>query len=222
MTAATQASTVPHRQSKAEEVVNAITHGLGIPMSIAALVVLVVQAVHHSAWHVVSVSIFGGSMILLYMASCVYHAVCAYKPNRVFQILDHAFIFVLIAGTYTPFLLCCLRGPFGWTFFAIVWGMAIGGIVMKALVLPKHEKSTSVIYLIMGWLSVFAVFELIAKVPTTGLVWLAVGGLLYTIGVIFFVLDRIRFNHAVWHLFVLGGSLSHVLAVFYGVVPNAG
>lgn len=189
-------------------------------MSIAALVVLLIQASDHTAWHVVSVSVFGASMILLYLASCVYHAACAWKPRRVFQVLDHAFIFILIAGTYTPFALVNLRGPFGWTLFGIVWAMAIGGIVLKAILLPRYEKSTSAIYLGMGWLSLFAMFELIAKVPTTGVIWLVIGGVFYTVGVAFFLMDRVRYAHAVWHFFVLGGSLSHVLAVFYGVVPS--
>ncbi len=214
------ASANPHRQSRLEEIVNSVTHGLGIPMSIVALVVLVVQAMNHTTWHVVSVSIFGGSMILIYMASCLYHAVCVHKHRRVFQVLDHCFIFVLIAGTYTPFTLVNLRGPVGWTMFGIVWTLAIAGIIMKCLVLPRYDKSSSVIYLVMGWIAVFGAFELIDKVPMTGVVWLAIGGAFYTIGVIFFLLDRIRFAHAIWHVFVLGGSLSHILAVFHGVVPS--
>lgn len=210
----------PLCQSHGEELANSITHGLGIPLSIAGLVILVVQAVKHSTWHVVGVSVFGASMILLYMASCIYHAIYAHRPKRVLQVLDHAFIFVLIAGTYTPFVLVNLRGTMGWWLFGIVWGLAIAGILMKAFFLPKFEKIGSLIYLAMGWLVCTVIAEVVAKVPHAGVVWLVIGGLCYTVGVIFFVMPKVRFAHAIWHLFVLAGSISHFFAVLYGVVPS--
>jgi len=210
----------PLCQSHGEELANSITHGLGIPLSIAGLVILVVQAVKHSPWHVVGVSVFGASMILLYMASCIYHAIYAHRPKRVLQVLDHAFIFVLIAGTYTPFVLVNLRGTSGWWLFGIVWGLAIAGIVMKVFLLPRFEKVSSLIYLAMGWLVCTVIAEVIAKVPHMGVVWLVIGGVCYTVGVIFFVMPKVRFAHAIWHLFVLAGSISHFFAVLYGVVPS--
>lgn len=207
-------------QSPAEEVANSVSHGIGVPLGLAALAVLVPRAIHHgTAWHVVSVSVFGASLVLLYLVSCLYHAVTRPGAKRLLQVLDHAFIFVLIAGTYTPFVLVTLRGPWGWSLFALVWGLALAGIVLKAILLPRYDKSTSFLYVAMGWLVLVALKPLVASLPTAGLAWLVAGGAFYTLGVVFFLLDRIRFAHFVWHLFVLAGSVCHILAVLYGVLP---
>ena len=206
-------------QSRPEEVVNTITHGLGVPLSIAALVVMIVKAAPLSAWHVVGVSIFGTSLVSLYLASCIYHAVCIKAPQRLFQVLDHVFIFVLIAGSYTPWVLVNLRGPWGWTLFGMVWGIAVVGIVIKAILLPRYQKLGSALYIAMGWLVCIAFDQIVASVPPIGIMWLVAGGLCYTMGVIFFISSR-PFAHAIWHVFVLAGSTCHFFAVLSGVIVS--
>ncbi len=215
------ASTKPAltNQTRAEEVLNTITHALGIPLSIAALIVMVIQAAPLGTWHMVGVSVFGASLILLYTASRVYHAVCIRCPRRIFQVLDHVFIFVLIAGSYTPWLLVNLRGPWGWTLLGLVWGIAIAGIVIKAILLPRFQKLGSALYLAMGWLVCIALEPLVANVAPLALTFLVAGGLSYSMGVIFFLSSR-KYAHAIWHLFVLAGSFFHFLAVIYGVTVH--
>lgn len=209
----------PLCQSVPEEVTNSILHGVGALLSIIALPILAVEAHRHgNVWTMVGCSVFGASLVLLYVTSCLYHAFHTPKLKRVFQVLDHGFIFILIAGTYTPFVLGPLRSPQGWTLFGLVWGLAVAGIVLKALLLPRFEKPTSALYLAMGWLICLALPQIIQEVPRLGIIWLVVGGVAYTAGVVFFVLERVRFFHAIWHLFVLGGSISHFFAVLYGVI----
>lgn len=206
-------------QSVPEEATNSILHGIGALLSVAGLAVLVVQALlHGDSWMVAGCGVFGASLVLLYATSCLYHAFSTPRLKRVFQVLDHGFIFILIAGTYTPFVLGPLRGPLGWTLFGLVWALAAGGIVMKALLLPRFEKSTSLLYLLMGWLICLALPQLLQQVPAPGVTWLVAGGVAYTVGVLFFVLEKVRFFHAIWHVFVLAGSVSHFFAVLYGVV----
>jgi hemolysin III len=206
-------------QSHPEELTNSILHGIGALLSVAGLAILVaLAAIHADIWTVVSCSIYGASLVLLYVTSCLYHAFFTPRLKRVFQVLDHSFIFILIAGSYTPFVLGPLRSPFGWTLFGTIWALAAGGIVLKALLLPRFEKSTSLLYVLMGWLICLALPQLLQEIPRLGVVWLVIGGVLYTAGVVFFVLERVRFFHAIWHLFVLGGSISHFFAVLYGVV----
>jgi len=171
-----------------------------------------------SAWHLVGVSVFGGSLVLLYLASTLYHSVTSPRAKRFFQVLDHALIFVLIAGTYTPWLLVNLRGPWGWSLLFTVWGMALSGIVIKAFLLPRFDKLGTVLYLVMGWLICVAFDPLLDNINAAGLAWLVAGGVAYTAGVIFYLTERLRFAHAVWHVFVLAGSVCHVLAVIYGVL----
>ena len=206
-----------------EELANSIIHGVGALLSMLGLAVLVTLARRRGdPWVLVGVSIFGVSLVLLYTVSCVFHALYATRAKGVFQKLDHSFIFVLIAGSYTPFLIVNLRGPWGWSLLGVIWTLAAGGIVLKSLLLPRYEKRTSVIYIVMGLLMVAAITEVIATVPRLGIIWLIVGGAFYICGVVFFVLERVPYFHAVWHLCVIAGSVSHFFAVLYGVVWRAG
>jgi len=175
-----------------------------------------------SAWHVVGVSVFGGSLVLLYGASAIYHCVTSHERKRLFQILDHAMIFVLIAGSYTPWLLVSLRGPWGWSLLAVIWALALGGIVLKTILLPRFNRLGTALYIVMGWLVCVAIRPLVASVDALGIVWLVAGGLCYTGGVFFYLKDRWRYAHFIWHLFVLAGSACHVVAVIVGVLVPPG
>lgn len=206
-------------QSVPEEITNSILHGIGAILSVAGLVFLVTHpSAHEDIWKLVGCSVFGASLVLLYVTSCLYHAIHTPVLKRVFQILDHGFIFILIAGTYTPFVLGPLRSPLGWTLFGLVWGLAAAGIVLDALLPLRLKKLTSALYLAMGWLICVALPQVIQHIPRPGVIWLVAGGVTYTAGVIFYVLGRKPFFHAIWHVFVLGGSVSHFFAVLYGVV----
>lgn len=207
--------------SLGEEIANSITHGIGAGLSIAGLVVLVVSAARlGDPWCVVSFSIFGASLIMLYVISTLYHALHHPGAKHVFKILDHASIYFLIAGTYTPFTLVSIRGAWGWTLFGIIWGLAIIGIVFKALFIDKNKKLSLVIYILMGWLVLIALRPMLANVAFGGILWLTIGGLLYTGGVIFYRLKSVRYMHTVWHLFVLGGSFCHFFAILLYVAPR--
>lgn len=210
------------KYSFAEEVAHATTHGLGIPLSIAALVVLVALAsVRGNAWHVVACSIYGATLVLLYTASTLYHAVPQPRAKGIFRALDHMAIYLLIAGTYTPFLLIYLRGGWGWSLMGIVWGLALVGVA-RELGLGLRMRGTflsALLYLGLGWVAVVAVRPIFHTVPTGCLVLLLMGGLAYSGGVVFFCWGRVPFNHAIWHLFVLAGSLFHFCAVLYYVIP---
>jgi hemolysin III len=204
-----------------EEIANSITHGIGAGLAIAALVILVVSAARlGDPWRVVSFSIYGASLILMYLASTLYHALHHAGAKHVFKILDHSAIYLLIAGTYTPFTLVSLRGAWGWTLFGIIWGLAITGIVFKAIFIEKNKKLSLVIYILMGWLIIIAIRPMLATVALGGMLWLAAGGVLYTGGVIFYRLKSIKYMHAVWHLFVLGGSICHFFAILFYVAPR--
>ena len=205
-------------ESPAEELANTISHGIGACLSIAALVTMIVLAAPQSAWHVVGVSIFGASLVLLYLASMVFHWVTSEKLKNLFHILDHSFIFVLIAGSYMPWLLVTIRSPLGWTIFGVIWSLTIVGIILKVIFLPKYQKLGTAVYIAMGWIIVFAGKPLLEKAGVVELSWLAAGGLCYTVGVIFFLMKGKKFAHLVWHLFVMGGSACHVTAVFQGVI----
>lgn len=197
-----------------EEIVNSITHGIGTLLSIAALVLLVVfAAIKGNAWHVVSFAIFGSTMILLYLSSTLYHSFQKPKIKNLFARFDHAAIFLLIAGTYTPYMLSSLRGGLGWTFFGIIWGLAITGAVIRSIYLTRFRKLMVVIYVLMGWMFVFALKSIIKITPVDSLVFLFIGGGLYTIGVIFYAWRNLKYGHGIWHLFVLGGSIMHFFAV---------
>jgi hemolysin III len=171
------------------------------------------------AWRIVSFSIYGASLVLLYLASTLYHSLSATRASNVFRILDHSCIYILIAGTYTPFTLISLRGQVGWTLFATVWVLAITGVVFKSVFMGRLKILSVVIYIVMGWIIVFALKPLLSALSTAGFVWLLIGGLSYTLGIIAFSLNRLKFNHAIWHLFVLGGSVCHFFALFFYVLP---
>ncbi len=202
------------KQSMGEEIANSITHGTGVGLSIAALVILVVFAAKQSdAWKVVSFSIYGASMIILYLASTLYHAFPQPNVKRFFRIMDHSSIFLLIAGTYTPITLGHLRGAWGWTLFGLIWGLAIIGVNLKIFAMSQLKRISVVIYIMMGWLAVIAIKPLMAATPASFLWWIGGGGVCYSFGVIFYVWKKLPYHHAVWHLFVLGGSVCHFFAM---------
>ena len=207
--------------SLGEEIANAIIHGIGAVFGIAALVILVVLAARQGdVWRIVSFSIYGVTLILLYLASTLYHGLRHAGAKRVFRILDHSSIFLLIAGTYTPFLLIRLRGGWGWSLFGVIWALAITGIVSKAVFINRLKKYSVLVYILMGWLIVVAIKPMLAAVPRHALWWLLAGGLCYTGGVAFYAMKSVRFSHAVWHLFVLAGSACHFLAILFYVLPK--
>ena len=204
-----------------EEKVNIITHAVGLLLSIAALVLLIIHASSNgSARHIVSFTIFGASMILLYSASTLYHYSQTPNLRRKLNILDHASIYVLIAGTYTPFTLVTLKGALGWTIFGITWGIALIGIFLKLFYTGKYDKISTIAYVAMGWIIIFAVKPLIENLPLNGLYWLLAGGVFYTIGAILYSIKKIKFNHAIFHIFVLLGSFSHFMAIYFYVLRH--
>lgn len=207
--------------SPAEEMANRITHGFGAAASLAGTIVLiVVAALNGSAWQAVSFSIYGASLIFLYAASTLYHSVRQPRLKHLFRIVDHAAIFALIAGTYTPFLLLNLRGGWGWSLFGIIWGLALLGIGFKAFHIRRLPKISVVFYVAMGWLCVIAMQEMLTQIPLGALIWLGAGGVCYTGGIIFYGWKRLPYNHAIWHLFVLGGSACHYFAILLYLSPS--
>jgi len=213
----TNSSILPKRhQSFGEEIANSISHGVGMLASLAAAPVLIVTAVQRgSVAGIIGTSVFAATMILLYLTSTVYHALPRNRVKQVFQVLDHGAIFLLIAGTYTPFTLGALRGTWGWILFGLVWSLALGGIVLKIVVGPRHPRISTTLYLAMGWLAIIAIKPLWLHVAPWGLFWLLAGGIAYTLGVVFFALDqRVRYCHFIWHLFVIAGTACHFIAVY--------
>ncbi len=205
-----------HVFTKGEEIANSIIHGIGALLSIAALVILIVHAsIHGTAWHVVSFTLFGVTMVLLYFSSTLVHAFPEGKVKDLFEIFDHSAIYFFIAGTYTPFLFIAVKGWIGWTLFGIVWGLAIGGTVFKSFFVKKFLHVSTLLYIVLGWLIVFAWGSIVDNVHPTGIVLLVTGGVLYTLGSIFYVWRGFKFHHAVWHLFVLAGSITHFFSVLY-------
>ena len=203
-----------------EEIANAVTHGIGTLLAIAALVLLVIfSSIYGNAWYVVSFSIYGSSLVILYTMSTIYHALPRGKAKDIFEIFDHSSIFLLIAGTYTPFELITLRSSVGWTLFGITWGMAIMGILFKVFFVKKFVVLSTLIYIIMGWMIVFAIKPLFEKLPIDGIVFLVIGGIFYTLGTIFYIRRKMKYHHAVWHLFVIGGSAMHFFAILFYVLP---
>lgn len=204
-----------------EEIAHTITHGISAVISLIGLIVLVALAVTAGdVWRIISFSIYGTTLVLLFSASTLYHGIQQPRLKRIFQICDHAAIFLVIAGTYTPFLLVSLRGRLGWTLMAVVWGIALLGVAFKILFIHRFQRLSVLVYVLMGWLSVVAINELLASVPATGLIWLAVGGAAYTIGIIFLAWKRIPYNHTIWHFFVMAGSLCHYFAIL-NLLPAA-
>ncbi|WP_411747067.1 PAQR family membrane homeostasis protein TrhA, partial [Psychrobacillus psychrotolerans] len=203
-----------HIFSKREEIANAIIHGIGAIFSIAALVILIVSsAMQGTAWHVVSFTLFGSSMVLLYLSSTLVHSFPAGRVKDFFEIMDHSAIYFFIAGTYTPFLFLAIKGALGWTLFGIVWGLAIGGTVFKAFFVKRFLHTSTLLYVVMGWLMVFGWKPLLENVSSQGLILLAIGGILYTVGAVFYVWRAFTYHHAVWHVFVLAASILHFFAV---------
>jgi hemolysin III len=204
----------------AEERINVASHALGLILSIAALAFLILRASRHGdAWHIVSFTVYGASMIALYAASTLYHSSRKPMTRMKLRAADHASIFVLIAGTYTPFALVTLQGPVGWTIFGITWGMALAGIVLKLFYTGRFTLLSVLLYVLMGWMIVLFIRPLIDRFPAEGLMWLLAGGAAYTVGAVIYSIPGIRFNHAVFHVLVLVGSVCHFVAVFQYVLP---
>ncbi len=208
--------------TRGEEIANWVTHGIGLLLSIAGLTLLVVfSSLRGDAWHVASFTVFGLTLLMLYTVSTIYHARRGGRAKALLLKLDHAAIFLLIAGTYTPFLLTSLRGPWGWSLFGVIWGLCGAGAVFQLFFGSRHRLTSTIAYLFAGWLIVVALKPLIASVPVGGLWLLLAGGLCYTFGVVFYLWRRLRYHHAIWHMFVLGGSTCHFLAVLLFLLPRA-
>lgn len=200
--------------SRREEVANAVTHGIGAALSVAALSLLVVFAsLRGTAWHVTSFAVYGATMLMLYTASTLVHSLREGKLKDLFETFDHSCIYLFIAGTYTPIMLTVLRSPLGWTIFGIVWGIAAAGIVFKAFFTKRFLFMSTLFYVLMGWMVVFVWGPLQAAMPAGGLHLLVAGGILYTLGSVFYVWRAFRYHHAVWHLFVVAGSVLHFFAI---------
>lgn len=204
-------------QSRGEELANSLSHGAGVVASIVATPFLVIRAMERGdAWFVVGACVFAATMILLYSASTFYHALRPGRLKHIFRIIEHSAIFLLIAGTYTPFTLGILRGAWGWSLFGIIWGLAAIGVLLKIISGATRPIAFTILYLLMGWLIVIAAKPFYASLPASGLAWLVAGGLSYTLGVIFFTYDsRLRYGHFIWHLFVMGGTTCHYFAVLW-------
>lgn len=208
--------------SKGEEIAHAVTHGIGVLGSIFGLVLLIVKAEpHHDPKLMVGVTIFGSSMVILYLASTLYHALTPLRAKRVFELLDYSAIYLLIAGSSTPFSLSVLGGAWGWSLFGVSWGLALAGILYEVVLKRPSNLLSLVFYLAMGWLLVIAVKPLMAALPTRGLLLIAAGGLCYSGGAVFYAWRGFPYHHAVWHLFVLGGTVFHYLCVLLYVIPRA-
>lgn len=201
-----------------EEKINVISHAFGLFFSVVALVLLVIRASNDgTVWHIVSFSIFGFSLILLYAASTFYHSAKTPIVRKRLNIFDHASIYILIAGTYTPFALVTLNGTIGWVIFGITWGIAITGVVLKLYFTGRYDKVSTIAYVLMGWIIVIAIEPLLNNLSSEGLIWLLAGGIAYTIGAILYSMKKLKFNHAIFHLFVLLGSFCHFISIFFYV-----
>lgn len=202
--------------SPAEEMANSISHGLGLLASLAAAPILVVAAMKAGGPAAIfGAAVFAAAMVSLYLASTLYHALPETRGKGFFRILDHAAIFLLIAGSYTPFTLGVLRGPWGWTLLGLIWTLAIIGLILKAVPATRYSRVSIVLYVVMGWLAVIAARPILLQVPLPGILWIVAGGLAYTSGLIFFGMHRLRFHHFIWHLFVLMGTACHFCAVLW-------
>lgn len=201
-----------------EEIMNAITHGIGALLSIAALVVLIVLAsTRGDIWHIVSFSIYGSTLILLYLSSTLYHSFSGQKIKNLFARFDHISIFLLIAGTYTPILLTSMRGLTGWILFGIIWALALTGAVIRSIYLHRFRKLMVAVYLLMGWMFVLSGKQMFASLPSASIWFLVLGGLSYSAGVIFYMWRKLPYSHGIWHLFVLAGSVLHFFAIYFSV-----
>lgn len=206
--------------SRTEEWINAITHGFGAVMALIGLVVLIVVAGSYGGfWHLLSGAIYGGSLVLLYLASTLYHSFTNEKRRALFKFLDHAAIYVLIAGNYTPFALIPLHGTLGWSVFCIIWGLAIAGIVFQFFFVKRFKVLSTLCYVLMGWFAAFIIKPLLDTLPLEAVYWMVAGGVCYTVGAGFYLAKRLPYNHAVWHVFVLAGSAIHFFTVVSYVLP---
>ncbi|MCG9554950.1 hemolysin III family protein [Vibrio sp. Isolate31] len=207
--------------SDIEERANAITHGLGVLLGVVGLILLLIRAFDHQAdtLTIASMAVYGSSIILLFLASTLYHSITTEKTKRLLKTLDHCAIYLLIAGSYTPFLLVSLRTPLAMGLMAVIWGIALVGIIMKIAFVYRFKRLSLVTYLAMGWLSLIVVYQLAMNIEMGGLVLLALGGVIYSLGVIFYVAKRIPYNHAIWHLFVLAGCACHFFSIYLYVTP---
>jgi len=212
---------MPPKTSLGQEIANSVTHGVGALLSLAGMAILIVRGVTYGTTiHVISFAIYGASLFLLHLSSTLYHALHAPRAKRVFWVFDHASIYLLIAGTYTPFMLISLWGAWGLTLMIAIWTLAILGIVFKSLFIGKFRKSSTVLYIVMGWLIALAGRELWLKVPHEALIFLAAGGLSYMLGVVFYCWKKLPYAHMIWHLFVLGGSICHYFAILLYLLPK--
>jgi hemolysin III len=202
-----------------EILANAITHGIGAAMAMAGGVYLIAEAAQGTAWQLASCSIFAATLVLVYLCSTLYHSLVRTRARHVFHILDHSAIYLLIAGTYTPFCLVSLRGPVGWTLFGLEWSLAVAGVIFKCFAVGRFAVASALVYLAQGWFVVVAAEPLVHSLGWNGVLWLGAGGMAYTLGIVFFALDRLRYFHALWHLFVLAGSVAHYFAILFYVVP---
>lgn len=203
-----------------EEVFNSITHGIGILISLAGLVIMVVfSSLYGNAMHVVSSAVFGTTLVLLYTASTLYHSSRNLELKHILRIIDHSCIYALIAGTYTPFALVTLNGALGWTIFAVVWSLTISGIIFKVFFINRFKIISTLAYILMGWIIIFAIKPLLHALPENAIAWIVSGGIVYTMGTIFYMWNKLPFNHAIWHFFVLAGSFCHFYAVMFHVIP---
>ncbi|WP_253292724.1 hemolysin III family protein [Intestinimonas sp. MSJ-38] len=210
---------LPH-YTLGEEIFNSVSHGVGVALACVGFGILIVlSALYGDAWAVSSSIVYSFSLFALYLASTLYHACPNRRVKGVLQVLDHCSIFLLIAGTYTPYTLITLRGAFGWTLFAVVWGAAIVGVVLNAIDVQKYSRVSMVCYVAMGWVVVLAIRPLMASLAWNGLVLLALGGVFYTVGIVFYVIHR-SYMHSIWHLFVLAGSVCHYLSILLYVIPT--
>jgi len=203
-----------------EEITNIVSHAIGLCLSVVALVLMVLKVMpDDNAWHFVSVVIFGFSLIALYAASTIYHSMRDPKVRARLRIVDHATIYVLIAGTYTPYTLITLNGWVGWTIFGLSWGMALTGVILKLFYTGKYNVLSTLMYIFMGWMIIFAIKPMVGNLPVNGLIWLFAGGVAYTTGAVLYGIKQIPFNHAIFHLFVLLGSFCHFVSVYFYVLP---
>ncbi len=205
-------------QTRREENFNAATHALGALLGIAGFILLIIFESKKTDWSLFSVIVYGLSIIILFTASTLYHSVKSEKRKHYFRIVDHISIYLLIAGTYTPILLITLADSLGWTLFWVVWGIALFGVILKLFYTGKFEIFSTLLYLVMGWLIVFDFSNLLASMPTNGIIFLIIAGLSYTVGIIFYAVQRIPYNHVIWHLFVLAGAIFHYFMVFFYVI----
>jgi hemolysin III len=201
---------------------NAITHGIGAVLAVVGAAYLIAASTRGTARLVVSCSVFSGTLVLVYICSTLYHSLVRTRARHVLHVLDHSSIYLLIAGTYTPFTLISLHGPVGWFLFGVEWSLAIAGVIVKSFAVDRFEVASALVYLFQGWFIVVAVGPLLHAIGWHGLLWMGAGGVAYTLGIVFFALDRLRYFHATWHLFVLAGSVAHYFAILFYVVPARG